>query len=89
MNKFITDYADYPVIHNIQPIFYAFQFNSSNYSPEVSNIQRREAELNIILPMVNNFNIKQKMTWNVSCIRYPQRQTKPRCPKRGEWKQDS
>ena len=31
-----------------------------NYSPEIINIQRREAELNITLPRVNNFDIKQK-----------------------------
>ena len=37
-----------------------FLFNIGNYSPEVINIQRREAELNIILPSVNNFDIKQK-----------------------------
>ena len=41
-------------------IFQAFLFNIRNYSPEVINIQRREAELNIILPRVNNFDIKQK-----------------------------
>ena len=41
-------------------IFHAFLFNIRNYSPEVINIQRREAELNIILPRVNNFDIKQK-----------------------------
>ena len=35
-------------------------FNIGNYSPEVINIQRREAELNIILPRVNNLDIKQK-----------------------------
>ena len=35
-------------------------FNIRNYSPEVTNIQRREAELNIILLRVNNFDIKQK-----------------------------
>ena len=40
-------------------IFHAFLFNIRNYSPEVINIQRREAELNIILPRVNNFDIKQ------------------------------
>ena len=28
------------------------------------NIQRREAEVNIILPRVNNFDIKQKKAWN-------------------------
>ena len=41
-------------------IFHAFLFNIRNYSPEVINIQRREPELNIILPRVNNFDIKQK-----------------------------
>ena len=41
-------------------ILHAFLFNIRNYSPEVINIQRREAELNIILPRVNNFDIKQK-----------------------------
>ena len=41
-------------------IFHAFLFNIGNYSPEVINIQRREAELNIILPRVNNLDIKQK-----------------------------
>ena len=32
-----------------------FFFNIRNYSPEVINTQRLEAEMNIILPMVNNF----------------------------------
>ena len=41
-------------------IFHAFLFNIRNYSPEVINIQRHEAELNIVLPRVNNFDIKQK-----------------------------
>ena len=45
---------------NIKQKFHAFLFNIRNYSPEVINIQRREAELNIILPRVNNFDIKQK-----------------------------
>ena len=39
---------------NNKQIFHAFLFNVRNYSPEVSNIRRREAELNIILPRVNN-----------------------------------
>ena len=44
-------------------------FNIRNYSPEVINIQRREAELNIILPRVNNFDIKhKKKTWNICFI---------------------
>ena len=46
-------------LHNKQ-IFQAFLFNIRNYSTEVINIQLREAELNIILPRVNNFDIKQK-----------------------------
>ena len=41
-------------------IFHAVLFNIRNYSPEEINIQRREAELNITLPRVNNFDIKQK-----------------------------
>ena len=45
---------------NNKQIFHAFLFNIRNYSPEVINIQRRDAELNIILPRVYNFNIKQK-----------------------------
>ena len=49
-------------------IFHAFLFNIRNYSPEVINIQRREAELNIILPRVNNFDIKQKKAWNICFI---------------------
>ena len=45
---------------NNKQMFHAFLFNVRNYSPKVINIQRREAELNIVLPKVNNFNIKQK-----------------------------
>ena len=41
-------------------VFHAFLFESRNYLPEVINIQRRKAELNIILPRMNNFDIKQK-----------------------------
>ena len=37
-----------------------FFFSIGNYSPEVINVQRREAESNIILPRMNNFDIKQK-----------------------------
>ena len=32
----------------------------SEVTPDGINIQRREAELNIILPRGNNFDIKQK-----------------------------
>ena len=41
-------------------IFHAFLINIRYYSTELINIQRREAELNIILPRVNKFDIKQK-----------------------------
>ena len=41
---------------------HVFLFNIQNYLPEIRNISRREAELNIILPSVNNFSIKQKRT---------------------------
>ena len=36
-----------------------FLFNIINYSPKIINIQRREAELNIQLPRVNNFKQKK------------------------------
>ena len=45
---------------NNKQMFHAFLFNVRNYSPKVINIQRREAELNTVLPKVSNFNIKQK-----------------------------
>ena len=32
-----------------------------NYSPRYVNYSLREAELNIILQMLNNFNVKQKI----------------------------
>ena len=44
----------------IKQIFHAFLFNITNYLPELNNVQRQEAELNIILPRVSNFGIKQK-----------------------------
>ena len=37
-----------------------FMFNIRNYSHEVSDIQQSEAKMNIILPWVKNFDIKQK-----------------------------
>ena len=61
---------------NNKQIFHAFLFNIRNYSPEVINIQRREAELNIILPRVNNFDIKQKKAWNICFIICHQHQTR-------------
>ena len=44
--------------HN-RRIFHAFLLNIRNYSPKVINNQQREAQLNIILTRVNNFDIKQ------------------------------
>ena len=43
-----------------QQIFHAVLLNIRNFSPDVINIQRREAELNIILLRVNNVDIKQR-----------------------------
>ena len=57
-------------------MFHAFLFNIRNYSAEVINIQRREAGLNIKLPRVNNFNIKQKKAWNICFILCHQHQTR-------------
>ena len=47
---------------DIKQIFHALLFddNTWNYSPEVRNIQRREAVLNITLLRAKNFDIKQK-----------------------------
>ena len=57
--------------HNKQ-IFHAFLFNIRNYSPDVTN----EAELNIILPRVNNFDIKQKKAWDICFMIFHQHQTR-------------
>ena len=43
----------------LKQISHAFLLNIRNL-PSVINIQRHEAELNILLPRVNNFDIKQK-----------------------------
>ena len=56
--KYDIQPMSYAVQHNKQ-ICHTFLFNIRNYLPKVINIQRRVAELNIILPRVNNFNIKQ------------------------------
>ena len=57
-------------------IFHAFLINIRYYSTELINIQQREAELNIILPRVNNFDIKQKKAWNICFIICHQHQTR-------------
>ena len=57
-------------------MFNAFSFNIRNYSPEVINIQQRKAELNIILPRVSSFDIKQKKRWNICFIICHQHQTR-------------
>ena len=57
-------------------LFHVFLFNIRNYSPNVINIQQREAEWNIALPRVNNFDIKQKRAWNIRFIICHQHQTR-------------
>ena len=76
-DKFEQNHDNYAFekINNKQ-IFHAFLFNIRNCSPKVSNIQRREAELNIILRRVNKFDIKQKSAWDICFIIYPQHSTK-------------
>ena len=61
---------------NNKQIFHAFLFNIRNYLPEVRNIQRRQTLLNILLPKVNNFDIKQKKVWNIYFIICHQHQTR-------------
>ena len=56
----LNEYIKLHKIINNKQIFHVFLFNTKNYSPEVTNIERCDAELNIILPRMNNFNIKQK-----------------------------
>ena len=48
----------------------------SEINTQVINTQRCEAELNIILPRVNNFDIKQKKAWNICFIICHQHQTR-------------
>ena len=74
---------------NNKQIFNAFLFNIRNYSPEVINIQRRKAELDIILPRVNNFDIKQKKAWNICFIIWHQHQTRTGRTKTNKTKQIS
>ena len=61
--------------NNNKQIFHAFLFNIRNYSPKVKNIKRRQAELNIMLKRVNNFDIKQNTSQNI-CFIIPQASTK-------------
>ena len=68
--------ADILHFNDNKQIFHAVLFNIKNYSPEVINIQRREAELNIVLPRGDNFDIKQKKAWNICFIVYYQHQTR-------------
>ena len=61
---------------NNKQIFYTFLFNFRNYS--LINIQRRDVELNILLLGMNNFDIKQKETWNICFVISHQHQTRSR-----------
>ena len=63
-------------IIDTKQISHAFFFNVRNYSPKVINIQRREAELNIISTRVNYFDVKQKKAWNICLIICHEYQTK-------------
>ena len=62
-------------VYNNRQIFHAFLFSIRNYSAALINIQRREAELNIILPRVNNFGHTGKLRPGnqdpISRTRYP------------------
>ena len=42
-----------------EQILHALLFDVRDYSPELINIQRREGELSIILPTVNDFDVRQ------------------------------
>ena len=53
----------------IEQVFHAFLFNIRSHSLEVIT-QRRKAKLNIILPRVNDFDVQQKMTWNIHILLY-------------------
>ena len=73
---FKTKYNDTVVYSVKKQIFQAFLFNIRNYLPKVIDIERREEELNIILPRVNSFDIKQKKARNICFIIRPQHQTR-------------
>ena len=60
-------YLELSNLYNKQ-ILHEFLLNIKNYSHEVINIQRREAELNIVIMRMNNFDIKHKKTWNICFI---------------------
>ena len=75
-NTFASDQFKTKKVNYKKQIFHAFFFNTINYSPDVINIQRREAELNITLPRMNNFDTKQKKAWNICFIICHQHQTR-------------
>ena len=75
-------------------IFHGFLLNIRNYSPGVINIQQHEAELNIVLPRVNNFNfnIKQKKAWDICfiiCHQHPTRSMKTKTNKTANFGQNT
>ena len=55
-----TNQFDNKQIFQQRNILCLFCLIITNYSPEVINIKQHKAELNIILPRVNNFDNKQK-----------------------------
>ena len=70
-DKSNNNYTFHALLLNMKQIFHAFLFNIRNYSPELRYIQRRKGELNVTLPRVNNFGIKQEMAWNIYFIINP------------------
>ena len=61
--RFNVDATSYDVVRrriDVETTSCVYRGNIRNYSSEVINIHRRKVELNIKLPRVNNFNIKQK-----------------------------
>ena len=73
-------------------IFHAFLFNIRNYSPGVINIQQRDTELNIVLPRVNNFDIKQKKAWDICfiiCHQHPTRSGRTKTNKTANFGQNT
>ena len=59
-------------------ILHVFLFDIRNYSPKEINTERHEADLNIILPSLNDFDIKQKNTWIIRFIIWHQHQPRSR-----------
>ena len=53
----------------IKQILHGLSLNIKIYLPETSNIQRREAELNIVSTSVNKFDVQQKSIQYLLCYK--------------------